>query len=235
MKTNLIRNLIVISLFAPTFAFSGELRQFSAGPNCTLKKFVDKKWVPADESEVSGSTFEVKPSAGSAYSSFKHGGVWYTSKSDCFSKADGSSSGGGSHAYRTAGCGLGSMLFKDPGITQIFAATTNGTFGNQTFGISTGTLGCSKAGGVANRDAEQNMYIATNRDVIIQETAQGSGEHLNALASVMGCEKSSDAAFAATLKKNYKTVASEESTEKMLKDIKNVISSDAALAHSCKG
>jgi len=38
-------------------------------------------------------------------------------------------------SYGSAGCGLGSVIFKDqPGIMQILAATTNGTFGN---GIST--------------------------------------------------------------------------------------------------
>lgn len=41
------------------------------------------------------------------------------------------------------GCGLGYILFKDPKnpgiLIQVFAATTNGTFGNQTFGISSGT------------------------------------------------------------------------------------------------
>ena len=42
--------------------------------------------------------------------------------------------------YGTAGCGLGSLVFgNQKGIVQIFAATTNGLFGSQTFGITTGT------------------------------------------------------------------------------------------------
>ena len=50
------------------------------------------------------------------------------------------SESGGAAKYGPAGCGLGSMIFDpDSGFTQIFAATTNGTSGNQTFGISTGT------------------------------------------------------------------------------------------------
>jgi len=37
--------------------------------------------------------------------------------------------------YGTAGCGPGSMAFwNKPGIIQVLAATTNGTFGTQTFG-----------------------------------------------------------------------------------------------------
>jgi len=44
------------------------------------------------------------------------------------------------------GCGLGYMVFKgkDGLLSQTCAATTNGTFGNQTFGISTGTLECDR-------------------------------------------------------------------------------------------
>ena len=39
--------------------------------------------------------------------------------------------------YGLAGCGLGSMLIgSKPGIVQIFASTTNGSFGTQTFGIT---------------------------------------------------------------------------------------------------
>ena len=233
MKKNLIKVLAIIVASFPTLAFSSELHQFNSAPNCALKKYVDKKWVAAEESDISGATFELKANAGSAFSSFKHGNVWYTAKTECFSVADGNSSGG--RAYRTAGCGLGSMIFKEPGITQIFAATTNGSFGNQTFGISSGTLNCKKAGGVANREAEQNMYIATHRNAILEEAVQGSGEHLDALASVLGCDKASDAAFASSMKKNYKTVAAEENPERLILGIKKVISSDPELSQSCKG
>src|SRR5947207_15915430 len=46
------------------------------------------------------------------------------------------SESGGAAKYGPAGCGLGSLIFDaDSGWTQIFAATTNGTSGNQTFGI----------------------------------------------------------------------------------------------------
>src|SRR5690606_21045070 len=46
------------------------------------------------------------------------------------------------------GCGLGSKLFEGQrGVApQVLAVTTNGTFGNQTFGISSGTLGCNQDG-----------------------------------------------------------------------------------------
>jgi len=44
------------------------------------------------------------------------------------------------------GCGLGSMMFEGRKgvLTDVLAATTNGSFGNQTFGMSSGTSGCKK-------------------------------------------------------------------------------------------
>src|SRR5580658_9609667 len=54
----------------------------------------------------------------------------------------------GGAKYGTAGCGLGSIVFGNKaGIVQIFAATTNGTFATQTFGITTGTSNCSDTSG----------------------------------------------------------------------------------------
>ena len=137
-------------------------------------------------------------------------------------------------AYKSAGCGLGSLIIKDEGFVQIFAATTNGTFGSQTFGITSGTSNCAGAGGYASQDAQEHMYVETNRAAITQEMAQGSGEHLNALANMLGCEKASNATFATAMKKNYKTVASKKDADQMLNSVKTVISSDAALAQSCK-
>lgn len=45
------------------------------------------------------------------------------------------------------GCGLGSIIIKDDSTAIMLAlqATTNGTSGNQTFGITSGTLGCKNS------------------------------------------------------------------------------------------
>ena len=64
--------------------------------------------------------------------------------------------------YGDAGCGLGSILFgAKPGFVQVFAATTNGTFGSQTFGITTGTSNCGGGGG--GTPTARN-YVETNRE-----------------------------------------------------------------------
>src|SRR5262245_43787680 len=49
-------------------------------------------------------------------------------------------------------CGWGSKLFEGQrGVApQVLGATTNGTFGNQTFAITTGTSGCTQDGAVSS-------------------------------------------------------------------------------------
>ncbi|HMX95743.1 MAG TPA: DUF3015 family protein, partial [Elusimicrobiota bacterium] len=56
---------------------------------------------------------------------------------------------GGNHPM--GGCGLGYVLFgnnDNTPVMQILAATTNGTSANQTFGMTSGTSGCTEDGAV---------------------------------------------------------------------------------------
>jgi hypothetical protein len=86
-----------------------------------------------------------------------------------------------------AGCGVGHLIFanKHDRVSEVLSATTNGTLGNQTFGISTGTLDCDTTGlVVASRETE--IYAQKNFDSITKEMASGSGEHIATLATLMG-------------------------------------------------
>jgi hypothetical protein len=104
--------------------------------------------------------------------------------------------------YGTAGCGLGSMLFhNDKGIVQVLAATTNGTFGTQTFGITSGTSNCEDTkGGTASTKA----FIETNREAFSKDAARGRGETIANLTTLAGC--SSPNAVGATLQQNFSTI-----------------------------
>lgn len=135
--------------------------------------------------------------------------------------------------YKSAGCGLGSMVIKDDGIMQIFAATTNGTSGNQTFAITSGTLNCVGSGGYAKAEAAQEMYVSANLDSLSQEMAQGSGEHLSALATLFGCQKATGS-FNSALRNNYSAIIGDTATtEGVIEGVKNVVTSDAVLSKSC--
>lgn len=108
--------------------------------------------------------------------------------------------GGG--AYGPAGCGLGSLIFDaDSGFTQIFAATTNGSFGNQTFAITSGTSNCAdSSGGTASAKA----FIQANREAFSKDVARGSGETITNLSLLAGC--ADQQAVGAVLQKNFSAV-----------------------------
>jgi hypothetical protein len=98
-----------------------------------------------------------------------------------------------------AGCGLGNMLFKnEPGMVQILAATTNGTSGNQTFGITSGTSDCAD-GGSSSKQA--SLFITVNQEALKKDIARGQGETLAGLSQIMNC--SDTAMLGATLQQNY--------------------------------
>ncbi|MBW6489191.1 DUF3015 family protein [Sulfurimonas sp.] len=102
------------------------------------------------------------------------------------------------------GCGLGSMIIKDDSSAVLLAlqATTNGIFGNQTFGITSGTLGCQKTQLVMNERAEE--FVASNMDQLAKEIAQGHGESVDTLAELL--EVSDKATFSASLQANYNSI-----------------------------
>ncbi|MFM2416504.1 MAG: hypothetical protein RL385_1227, partial [Pseudomonadota bacterium] len=88
--------------------------------------------------------------------------------------------------YGTAGCGLGGLVFKDkPGFIQVVAATLNGISGNQTFAISTGTLGC---GSSEASPAAAAAFIETNREAFAKDAARGQGETISNLSTLAGCQ-----------------------------------------------
>lgn len=115
-----------------------------------------------------------------------------------------------SHSFASdtgPGCGVGTMIFKGQKgiIPQVLAATTNGTLGNQTFGISSGTLGCTQDGVVKN-DQKVNVFASANMDNLSEEMAQGRGEHLASLASLLGVPAAEQTAFFALTQEKYTAI-----------------------------
>lgn len=111
-----------------------------------------------------------------------------------------------------AGCGLGTaVVFPDANEwhEHVLAATTNGTSGNQTFGMTSGTLGCESANGPL-KVAE--AFMNDNMDQLAADSARGQGETLDALAQVMGVEAADTAAFRATVQANFDSMFTAEAT-----------------------
>jgi Protein of unknown function (DUF3015) len=92
----------------------------------------------------------------------------------------------GKSTYGLAGCGLGSLVFGDQqGSIQILASTTNGTFGSQTFGISTGTSNCVES---SSTTSGARAFIEGNREALAKEAARGGGETIATLSAIAGCK-----------------------------------------------
>ncbi len=109
------------------------------------------------------------------------------------------------------GCGIGQQIWK--GKTGLFAhtsaATTNGSLSNQLFGITSGSLGCNKDA-VAYNDLEKKAFVASNIDDIAKDVAQGNGDHLASLASLIGIETQDKDAFFTLAQNNYENIFQSE-------------------------
>ncbi|MCH9814045.1 MAG: DUF3015 domain-containing protein [Epsilonproteobacteria bacterium] len=109
--------------------------------------------------------------------------------------------------HRNTGCGLGSMIIENQNTVakQVLAATTNATSGNQTFGITTGTLNCNKPVVlVSNEKAEK--FVADNMDALAIDIATGEGENLETLSTLLNIEDK--ATFNQKLKANFSKIYS---------------------------
>ncbi len=133
----------------------------------------------------------------------------------------------------TGTCGWGAKLFDGQrGIApQVLAATTNGTSGNQTFGISSGTSGCTQDG-VVKSNWKTAMFIDGNKDKLARDMSTGNGEALESLAKLIGIQDQHKAAFFKATKDNFAQIfASDNSTTgQVLASLKQVLATDSELA-----
>lgn len=136
-------------------------------------------------------------------------------------------------ADQDIGCGLGTMIMAGQSgpIFKVLGATTNGTFGNQTFGITTGTLGCQTGGAITSR-ARLGMFTGSNLDRLARDMSVGQGESLNVLADLMGVKEADKAHFFQTTRAQFgKIFAPENQTAgEILAALEKVMAEDSTLA-----
>ncbi len=124
-----------------------------------------------------------------------------------------------------AGCGLGSIIIgSKPGFMQVFAATTNGTFASQTFGITFGTSNCGD-GAVA---AGPKVFIEANKEALAKDMSRGSGETIQNLSAVAGCKDS--AQVGTHLQRNFQAIAPSMQTPSFSETVMQSLRSDKSLA-----
>ena len=138
-----------------------------------------------------------------------------------------------SSAYaENTGCGWGTMVFEgDSGkANEILAVTTNGTLGNQTFGITSGTAGCDEGATIAS--AEVQVFASANMDKLARDMAVGEGESLDSLADLMKIDEADKAKFFTLTKINFDKIYTSESvtTGEMLSALQDVMTREPSLA-----
>lgn len=135
-------------------------------------------------------------------------------------------------ADNVGSCGWGSKVFDGQSgpAPQILAVTTNGTSGNQTFGITSGTSGCTQDGTVSSTWMTA-MFIDGNKNALARNTAAGHGETLDALARMIGVDAQDKAAFASLAQKNFARIfpGSDVTAAEIQVSLREVVAADAQL------
>ncbi len=124
-------------------------------------------------------------------------------------------------SYGSAGCGLGSLVFQGNGPTQILAATTNGTFGSQTFGLTFGTSNCNNKG-LVKLGMQRESFIEANYKDLSRDAAAGKGEFVTNLASLYNI---APAKFTELLQKNHAAIFASNDAKTAVNEINRLVSS----------
>ena len=136
-------------------------------------------------------------------------------------------------ADNVGNCGWGSKLFDGSSgpAPQVLAVTTNGILGNQTFGISSGTSGCTQDG-VVKSNWQTAMFIDGNKERLARDMSIGHGETLDALAKLMGVSEQDRATFNRATQQNLARIfpSDDVATERVLLALKEILAADRQLA-----
>ncbi|MFP4561146.1 MAG: DUF3015 family protein [Thiohalorhabdus sp.] len=136
-------------------------------------------------------------------------------------------------AKDSTGCGAGTMLFDgQEGVApQVLAVTTNGILGNQTFGISSGTLGCDQDGVVRSKE-KVAKFIDDNMNKLAADMASGGGETLASLADLMGVAKEDRPAFYRSAKEHFPRIYADDEVVagEVMENLNEVLAESPSLA-----
>ena len=116
-------------------------------------------------------------------------------------------------ARSNTGCGLGTLLWEGKAdnsiLFQAFQATTNGTSGSQTFGISSGTSECRQPSKFVQSEKLIN-FVQANMDNLAKDIAMGKGETLDTFAELLGVTPEQGAIVNQKLQSNFGRIFTSE-------------------------
>jgi hypothetical protein len=131
------------------------------------------------------------------------------------------------------GCGWGNMVFEgQSGLPiHLIATIVNGTSGNKTFGMTSGTNGCSTSGALGY-NGKSLLAMHGVLEEVAQDMAAGEGEALTALSVSMGVQSEDRAHFNQVMHENFTAIFPSEDVTAgdVVANIKAVMQQDEKLA-----
>jgi len=128
-------------------------------------------------------------------------------------------------------CGWGNALFEgQSGLgSHIIASITNGTSGNNTFGMTSGTNGCSTSGTLTYGG---KSMVSSIMGEFSEDVAAGEGDAMDTVAVVYGVEKQDRATFAKVMHENFTVIFPNEdvTADDMMASIEAIMKADATLS-----
>ena len=129
------------------------------------------------------------------------------------------------------GCGWGQALFKGQSGTasHVLAGITNASTGNNTFGMTTGTNGCSVTGTLGYGG---QSVVSSIMDEFSEDVARGEGDAIDTVAVVYGVDVQDRDTFAKVMHENFTTLFPSEdvTAEDMMASIEEIMKADATLS-----
>ncbi|TYK66771.1 DUF3015 family protein [Colwellia echini] len=132
----------------------------------------------------------------------------------------------------SATCGWGNLLFEGQSGTpsHVLAATTNTSTGNNTFGMTFGTNGCS-TDGTLTYGGKKMIDVSMIMDEFSEDVARGNGEAITAVAVSLGVSEEDRPLFKSTLHNNFNTLFPSENatTEQVVTSMFTLMKNDSTL------
>ena len=129
------------------------------------------------------------------------------------------------------GCGWGNALFKGSTgtATHVVAGITNAISGNNTFGMTTGTNGCTTTGTLGYGG---QSVVSSIMDEFSEDVARGEGDALDTVSVVYGVDAQDRDTFAKVMHENFSTLFPSEdvTAEEMMASIEEIMRADATLS-----
>lgn len=142
------------------------------------------------------------------------------------------SAGAQANAPGGPGCGWGNLLFEgQSGLPMhLLASLVNGTSGNASFGMTTGTNGCDTSGALAYR-GQSLLGMNGVLEEVAKDMAAGDGEALTALSVSLGVDATDRDHFKNVMLSNFANIFSSESVtaDEVATRISAVMKSDEVL------